>query len=443
MRRLLLCTVGLLAVGLVVAPTALAAVSSASASHSPSSARSYARFGGDPIYSISGKVLDFAGNPVTGAEVDWGYWTSSTNYVFGGTNLQTKPEGTPADGSFAFTGVSGGHQANGQPSDDLHVFFSPAEPGLQEMAAPQLDFATNNDASTPAYSYVLQPARVDVTVANAPTSPVEVVAGSVAGLARAVVPLTDGQGVASVMPMSSFDDVVVYPYDGDYYPICQAVAEWLGTPISVSAGQLDSTPIALNWNDAKYAILAEPTCQLSGSAGTTVKMKLWGWPAGEIVSFICADGNDTAHPYSATVISQGTGDTYTVPLKVYAKSPVGVDQITAWRSDSLDSYANLWDYFQVCTFKASASSVRAGHDVRLSGKVPGTGKVTLFATTHKVSGQPSSLAAKGWTKLGAYKTKSGAFVTGYLHPKRTTYYVVRYNGTVYEAFTAVVRVTVR
>jgi hypothetical protein len=146
--------------------------------------------------------------------------------------------------------------------------------------------------------------------------------------------------------------------------------------------------------------------------------------------------------------SQGPGSTYTVPLKLYAKGPVGVDQITAWRSDDLDSWASLWDYFQVCTFKASAGSIRAGHSVRLSGKVPGAGKVTLFATTHKVAGQPKSLAAKGWTKLGTYKTKTGdfdgaSFASGYLHPKRTTYYVVRYDGYAFEAFTSVVKVTVR
>ena len=106
------------------------------------------------------------------------------------------------------------------------------------------------------------------------------------------------------------------------------------------------------------------------------------------------------------------------------------------------SWANLWDYFQVCRFNTSASSIRAGHSVRLSGKVPGDGKVTLLATTHKVSGQPSSLAAKGWTKLGTYKIKDGAFTTGYLYPNRTTYYVVRYNGY-FEAFTSVVKVGVR
>ena len=54
-----------------------------------------------------------------------------------------------------------------------------------------------------------------------------------------------------------------------------------------------------------------------------------------------------------------------VSLKVSAKAPVGAYQIVAYRSDNPDSLASLWDYFQVCTFKASTGSVRAGHSVRL------------------------------------------------------------------------------
>ena len=130
-----------------------------------------------------------------------------------------------------------------------------------------------------------------------------------------------------------------------------------------------------------------------------------------------------------------------MPIRVNTKAPVGVYSIDVLRSDNLDSLTHLWDYFQVCTFRASASSVRTGHAVRLSGKVPGVGKVTLFARTSKAA-QPASLAAKGWTKLGSYKTKGGAFTTAYLHPRRTTYYVVRYDGYAFEAFTSVVKVAV-
>ncbi len=110
----------------------------------------------------------------------------------------------------------------------------------------------------------------------------EMVAGSAAGLARADVALTAGQGVASVMPINdSFDDVVAYP--ASELGNCQALVEWLGTPISLDPGQLDSTPISLAWSAAQHGVLVEPRCDLSGNAGTTVKMKLWGWPSGETV----------------------------------------------------------------------------------------------------------------------------------------------------------------
>jgi hypothetical protein len=80
----------------------------------------------------------------------------------------------------------------------------------------------------------------------------------------------------------------------------------------------------------------------------------------------------------------------------------------------------LWDYYQVCTFKSSARAIRHGSAIRLSGRVPGDGYVTIYATRHKVSGQPATLAARGWVKLGRYRANSsGKFVSSLLHPTRT------------------------
>ena len=384
-------------------------------------------------------MLDFAGNPVAGAEVDWGYWTSLTNYVWGGSNMQTNPNGTPANGSFAFDGVTGGHQQGDLSADDLRVWYNPTQPGSEEMEAEQLDFATTS-------SYPMQPAEVNFTLAHGLGSPVEVRAGnSTVGWAFANVPLTGTAGVASVLPMSTFNDLVAYYQSGEApYETCHAAVEWLRTPISISAGELDTTAsINLDWNNAQYAELAGPLCQHSGAPGSSVHVRLWGWPDTEQASFVGYNADGVPHLYGTTLTSQGAADTYSVALRIDAKAPVGPYQLDVFRSDDLDSFVQMWDNFQVCTFKASSSSIRAGRVVRLSGKAPGAGKVTLFATTHKVSGQPASLAAKGWTRLGTYKSKSGAFITSYLHPKRTTYYVVRYDGYAFEAFTSVVKVTVR
>ena len=86
---------------------------------------------------------------------------------------------------------------------------------------------------------------------------------------------------------------------------------------------------------------------------------------------------------------------------------------------------SLWDYFQVCTFKASASRIARGGGVRLSGHVPGTGYVELFMR-HSAAGQPTKLKAKGWTPVGRYLLKNGKFATKSIQLTRNSWLVARY-----------------
>ena len=171
----------------------------------------------------------------------------------------------------------------GKPADDLTVYYYPTSSGLRRWRYYALDFATNNDA-TP-YSYEMQPAEVNVDIAHAPAGPwVEVTAGNgTVGYANADVPLTAGAGVASVLPMTNFDDVVAYSYTSGG---STAETEWLGTPVSVSAGTTATATVNLDWHNAQYAYLAGPTCRHSGKPGTKVKMVLKGWPAGEKAEFV-------------------------------------------------------------------------------------------------------------------------------------------------------------
>ena len=61
-----------------------------------------------------------------------------------------------------------------------------------------------------------------------------------------------------------------------------------------------------------------------------------------------------------------------------------------------------------------------------------------------MSGQPATLAAKGWVKGGRYRVSaSGKFASGWLHPTRTMWYVAKYTGEDFPAFTSVVKVNVR
>jgi hypothetical protein len=448
MRRFQACVFVLLGAGLLLAPAqALASIGAGrampAAKPAAAAGADFAGLGGAPSYTISGVVRDYAGTPVANAHVDWGWWSSISAYHFGGDNLTSgaHQDGTTSDGIFSLPGVTGGHQVGGFPSDDLAVSYNPDSPGLELMEAEQLDFATSND--TTHSSYQMQPAHVNVAISHAPANVVEVVAGDGrVGYAMADVPLLSGQGVASVLPMKNFDDVVAFVYSKAGGST--AATEWLGSsPVAVSAHATAPDTVSLDWANAQHAYLAGPLCRHSGKPGTTVKLILKGWPAGETASFVGYYGaSQYVYPQSQT--SGGAGYTYTAPLQIRANAPVDLYNIGTYRADSPDSLISLQDFFQVCTFKSSASIMHRGKAIRLSGRVPGFGYVTLYSTRHKVSAQPATLAAKGWVKGGRYRvSSSGKFASGWLHPKRTMWYVAKYAGEDFPAFTSVVKVTVR
>ena len=444
MRRIQACVLVLLGVGLLVAPAQTLA--SNGAGRAVPAAGGVAATVSGPTYPISGSVLDYAGNPLPHAHVFWGWWTSISDYHAGGSNLTSAtPDGTTSNGLFHFRAVAGGHQVNGDPADDLRIYFYPNEPGLELMEAEQLDFATDNDNATIPYSYQMQPAQVNVDISHAPAAPyVEVLAGDGrVGYAYADVTLTAGQGVASVLPMTDFDDVVAFLYSSSGGTTAETESVGL-SPMTVAAGTTAADTVDLDWADAQHANLAGPLCRHSGKPGTMIDMTLKGWPAGETASFVAYYGNKQ-DPYSQTQTSGGPGDTYSVPLQISAKARVDLYQIGTYRADEPKSLISLQDFFQVCTFKSSTSWLHRGRALRLSGQVPvpGPGYVTIYSTRHKVSGQPSTLAAKGWVRGVRYRVSaSGKFLSGALHPTRTTWYVARYTGIDFPAFTSVVKVNV-
>ena len=122
---------------------------------------------------------------------------------------------------------------NGQPSDDLHIYYNPSQPGLEQMEAYGLDFSANNDNSS--YSYDMKPAQVAVTITNAPGSLAEIKAGSATvGYAQADVSLVSGTGNASILPMTDFDDLIAIGYNS--IGASTAQAEWTTTtPVTVAA----------------------------------------------------------------------------------------------------------------------------------------------------------------------------------------------------------------
>ena len=449
MRRLAACGLVTLAAGLVLAPGALAATgvrhaAAPAARHAAPAAVDFQRLGADPTFAISGRVLDLHGNGVAGAEVDWGWWGAANHSFdsrhFGGTNMPLPSSlGTDAAGHFSFGAVTSAPTAG---NDYLKAFY----PFPTADSASWLEFLetwSNNFATTPTYE--LRPGAVDVSIAGltgalANGEPPEVWVAGTPGLARTSMTLTSAAG--SAFAPSSFNDVVA----GFYTPQGEMTAEtqWQGSDVSVTPGATDTTAVALGWSQAHHAYLVGPLCQHSGKPGSIVKLRLKGWPANEQAAFYFEGPSGTWTYPHATITSAGADQTYTASLQIPTTGdPADLYLFHAYRVDDANGIPDLWTIYQVCTFKTSASAIHHGKSIRLSGKVPaGAGTVTIYSAK-KAYGQPPTLAAKGWVKVGTCKLKAGKFASGLLHPKHTSWYVAKYSGYAFKAFTSVVEVTVR
>jgi hypothetical protein len=449
MRRLAVCGFVVLAVGLVPAPGALSATG---ARHAAAPATRYAapagtifqRLGTGARYAISGQVLDLGGTAVAGAEVDWGWWDadihSSDNHHFGGTNMPLlNSPGTDATGHFSFDAVTSAPTAG---RDDLTAWY----PHRPSDAPSQLEFLETWDNDfVAAPTYELRPGAVDVTIAGLTDamangeSPEVWVAGT-SGLAKTSMTLTNAAGAA--FAPSGFNDVVA----GFYTPQGDMTVEtqWQGSDVSVTPGTTDTTPVALDWGQAHHASLVGPLWQHSGRPGSIVKLRLKGWPANEVAAFSFEGPSGFwYYPVSSNFTSTGPDQIYTASLRVPTGTAPDLYALHAYRADDPNGIPDLWTFYQVCTFKSSASAIHHGKSIRLSGKVPaGAGTVTIYSAK-KAYGQPATLAAKGWVRVGSCKLKAGKFAGGLLHPKHTTWYVAKYTtGYAFPAFTSVVKVTV-
>ena len=442
MRRLGVCGLAVLAAALVLAPGALA---STGAKHMAASATRHAAAAGvnfqrlgDTTYAISGHVLNYDDSAAVGAEVDWGWWDSN-GYNPGGTNmpLDTSP-GTDLNGAFAFGAVTSAPVAG---NDDLSVWYP--SPATDTSSVLEFLQTWNNDFATTS-SYELQPGAVDVSAtgvsgAMANGEPSEVWVAGTAGLARTTMTLASAAGTA--FTPADFNDVVA----GFHTPQGDMTAEtqWQGSDVSVTPGTTDTTPVPLDWGQAHHATLAGPLCQHSGKPGSIAKLNLSGWLVNEQAAF-CFEGPTWYwyYPDASTITINAADKTYTASLRVPTGIAADLYAVHAYRFDDANGIPDLWAYYQVCTFKSSVSAIHHGKPIRLSGKVPaGAGSVTIYSST-KAHGQPATLSAKGWVKGGHFKITKRAFKSGLLHPKRTTWYVAKYTGYVFPAFTSVIKVTV-
>ena len=111
----------------------------------------------------------------------------------------------------------------------------------------------------------------------------------------------------------------------------------------------------------------------------------------------------------------------------------------------------------MASLKASHTSVHPGRAVRLSGVIPTVGhqgsqvgkvKFVNIYQRAKAAGPPTAWnpGAKGWRKVATVRANGrGVVRRSVLHPRHTTWYVVRYPGDSYyfNAYTSVIKVTVK
>ena len=312
MKRIALCAFAVLAIGLMLAPGALASTGVKHAApmgmKHATMARPLAAPAASGPYSITGHVLDYSGNPSSRPPTStWGWWDGNAlNY----RRFQQRQRDRPVDGKFQFSNVSSEPGNN----DFLDVLLLRAA-ALEELRPWSLDFATMNDLTASPNTYEIQPAQVNLTSADAPTAPVEVKVGEQdTGFASSMVQFASGSAVASVLP-PSFDDVVAYQYNSIGAVTCAG-----GVRSAPPSASPRVTRRATRWTStgttALHSALAGPTCQHSGKPGTTVKMALSSWPAGYRAEFAGLSDAPVLGPVS-------TGAASTVAVKVSTKLPVG------------------------------------------------------------------------------------------------------------------------
>jgi hypothetical protein len=388
--------------------------------------------------TVTGVVQGLSGAPIAGATVDWGYYDAQQDWVFGN---ETK---TAADGSFTFTGVMA------TTDGELDVYL-PVSGGFQAW---KLVF----NAPPAGNSFTLRPGIAPFATTRT-TSPNwnywdGVVVDTWGSEGGGTTTLAES-GNAYVMP-PDYDHAVVYYFSN------QAV-EWTASAASVAAGGTGATPINVAQDDAQ-SIAVEKPYWASGKPGAAIAVRMRNWPSASQAEFYGYSEYPASYPtvsYPNTYVSSGSSAL--VSLTIPKGATPGYDfQVHAFRVDNA-SLLDINDFFQVCTLNSTKLAVKRGGAIRLGGVVPTqnhVGKkagrvkyVTLFKRTTPATAAPAfwNPSHHGWTKVvgpytnGTFKANGlGSYLTGYLHPKRTTWYVVRYPGDswYWRAYTSVLKVRV-
>ena len=385
--------------------------------------------------TVTGTVLGYGGSPVANAWVQWAYYDAS-----GGYHRGTWAE-TDASGRFGFSGVavtSEGRLSAWSDNDDTM------------FRRDWLSFAPG------ANDYVLRPGALSVQATRSgdpdwndwTTMDVKFY-----GLGTAFCEIAGASGQAYALEPSTRYGIVNFWNN-------EAVEWQTSSPVPIVTGALASGSVTVDEADALQVYVDTPYWA-SGKPGATIGYDLTNWPAGYKATFAGYDENpdsDVSVQYSGEWTSTGSRDTVSLTVPKTATPGYSFD-VHATRSDSLWSFTDvtIYDSYQVCTLKASKSSVRKGAPITVSGVIPtqdhwgteaGISKtVTLYA--HEGSATvPTKWDPKGqgWKKVYSIKADGfGRYKSTTLRPNRTLTLVVRYPGDdwYWDAYTSTQKITVK
>jgi hypothetical protein len=282
------------------------------------------------------------------------------------------------------------------------------------------------------------------------------------------------RGTSITRPQGDTGEAVVLPtsigyaiadYRDEYGDIIGA-REWMRPldPISVNPGALSAGQLTFDESAAHWAWVTAPYW-LSGPPGSKVKLRLTNWkaPMTARISGV-PEYPATARLRQLKTFTGTSSMTRTVTVTIPRSARPGYCYcLMTERTDIIQandgvSLLELSSAVQLCTLKASRTSIRRGAAIRLSGVVPTEGhwgttrgkkkRVVIYQRTKKPSGQPTTWdpRSKGWKKVATVTANGlGAYTSAKLRPRRTTWYIVRYPGDsdYYGGYTATVRVRVR
>lgn len=384
--------------------------------------------------TVTGHVYDFGGSALAGAKVSW---AAAVGDVYKGSDTTTG-----ADGLFTFAGLPA---ADG--TGEL-LASSPTQPWAIGRFG-----ATWSDPGTATFDF--RPGVVTTSVQRGGDwdgwSKVWVdlygrdAASAVAGMSLIAGASATVVGDAWAMPG-------VYDVGAAYFWMDEGIE--FATSATVTAGQRSAQTVSVDQSLAQRVMVTTPYWA-SGSPGSAVKILHEGYPGLWTLDYMGFSDSPTAPTVRTfgSLATTGTGP-FTRSITIPTRAPAGYFYLL--EVQHREGPLVLDAPFQVCTLKSSASSVRSGGAVKLSGVIPTQGHegprpgkvkyVTLYKRTTSASAAPAAWDAttRGWTKVARLRADGFGKYATYPHPTRTTWYVVRYPGDdwYWGAYTSVLKVRV-